>query len=233
MHFGQNKPYGGEMIETRNLTKIYKLGDTDVIGAKEINLKIEEGEFLSIMGPSGSGKSTLLYLIGGLDKPTSGDVLIDGVNIVEMEERALCEVRRDKIGFIFQEFNLISTLTAIENTLVPLIPMGVSDDEMERGMKLLESFDLKDRIDHLPGQLSGGQQQRVAIARALINEPEIVLADEPTGELDTKSGDELIQLMEEMNRREGVTFIIVTHDPVVSGKTRRTIFLQDGMIVKD
>jgi len=221
------------MIETRNLTKIYKLGDTDVIGAKEINLKIEEGEFLSIMGPSGSGKSTLLYLIGGLDKPTSGDVLIDGVNIVEMEERALCEVRRDKIGFIFQEFNLISTLTAIENTLVPLIPMGVSDDEMERGMKLLESFDLKDRIDHLPGQLSGGQQQRVAIARALINEPEIVLADEPTGELDTKSGDELIQLMEEMNRREGVTFIIVTHDPVVSGKTRRTIFLQDGMIVKD
>jgi ABC-type antimicrobial peptide transport system, ATPase component len=221
------------MIETRNLTKIYKLGDTDVIGAKEINLKIEEGEFLSIMGPSGSGKSTLLYLIGGLDKPTSGDVLIDGVNIVEMEERALCEVRRDKIGFIFQEFNLISTLTAIENTLVPLIPMGVSDDEMERGMKLLEAFGLKDRIDHLPGQLSGGQQQRVAIARALINEPEIVLADEPTGELDTKSGDELIQLMEEMNRREGVTFIIVTHDPVVSGKTRRTIFLQDGMIVKD
>ena len=221
------------MIETRNLTKIYKLGDTDVIGAKEINLKIEEGEFLSIMGPSGSGKSTLLYLIGGLDKPTSGDVLIDGVNIVEMEERALCEVRRDKIGFIFQEFNLISTLTAIENTLVPLIPMGVSADGMERGMKLLEAFDLKDRIDHLPGQLSGGQQQRVAIARALINEPEIVLADEPTGELDTKSGDELIQLMEEMNRREGVTFIIVTHDPVVSGKTRRTIFLQDGMIVKD
>jgi putative ABC transport system ATP-binding protein len=221
------------MIETRNLTKIYKLGDTDVIGAKEINIKIEEGEFLSIMGPSGSGKSTLLYLIGGLDKPTSGDVLIDGVNIVEMEERALCEVRRDKIGFIFQEFNLISTLTAIENTLVPLIPRGVSDDGMERGMKLLESFDLKDRIDHLPGQLSGGQQQRVAIARALINEPEIVLADEPTGELDTKSGDELIQLMEEMNRREGVTFIIVTHDPVVSGKTRRTIFLQDGMIVKD
>ena len=221
------------MIETRNVTKIYKLGDTDVIGAKEINLKIEEGEFLSIMGPSGSGKSTLLYLIGGLDKPTSGDVLIDGVNIVEMEERALCEVRRDKIGFIFQEFNLISTLTAIENTLVPLIPMGVSDDEMERGMKLLEAFGLKDRIDHLPGQLSGGQQQRVAIARALINEPEIVLADEPTGELDTKSGDELIQLMEEMNRREGVTFIIVTHDPVVSGKTRRTIFLQDGMIVKD
>jgi len=221
------------MIETRNLTKIYKLGDTDVIGAKEINLKIEEGEFLSIMGPSGSGKSTLLYLIGGLDKPTSGDVLIDGVNIVEMEERALCEVRRDKIGFIFQEFNLISTLTAIENTLVPLIPMGVSADGMERGMKLLEAFDLKDRIDHLPGQLSGGQQQRVAIARALINEPEIVLADEPTGELDTKSGDELIHLMEEMNRREGVTFIIVTHDPVVSGKTRRTIFLQDGMIVKD
>jgi len=233
MHFGQNKPYGREMIETRNLTKIYKLGDTDVIGAKEINLKIEEGEFLSVIGPSGSGKSTLLYLIGGLDKPTSGDVLIDGVNIVEMEERALCEVRRDKIGFIFQEFNLISTLTAIENTLVPLIPMGVSDDEMERGMKLLKSFGLKDRIDHLPGQLSGGQQQRVAIARALINEPEIVLADEPTGELDTKSGDELIQLMEEMNRQEGVTFIIVTHDPVVSGKTRRTIFLQDGRVVKD
>ncbi|VUT23544.1 MAG: putative ABC transporter ATP-binding protein [Candidatus Methanolliviera sp. GoM_oil] len=221
------------MIETRNVTKIYKLGDTDVIGAKEINLKIEEGEFLSIMGPSGSGKSTLLYLIGGLDKPTSGDVLIDGVNIVEMEERALCEVRRDKIGFIFQEFNLISTLTAIENTLVPLIPMGVSDDGMARGMKLLESFGLKDRIDHLPGQLSGGQQQRVAIARALINEPEIVLADEPTGELDTKSGDELIQLMEKMNRREGVTFIIVTHDPVVSEKTRRTIFLKDGEIVKD
>ncbi len=233
MHFGQNKPYGGEMIETRNLTKIYKLGGTDVIGAKEINIKIEEGEFLSVIGPSGSGKSTLLYLIGGLDKPTSGDVLIDGVNIVEMEERALCEVRRDKIGFIFQEFNLISTLTAIENTLAPLIPMGVSDDGKERGMNLLESFGLKDRIDHLPGQLSGGQQQRVAIARALINEPKIVLADEPTGELDMRSGDEIIQLMEKMNRQEGVTFIIVTHDPVVSGKTRRTIFLKDGTVVKD
>ncbi|MFQ6120684.1 MAG: ABC transporter ATP-binding protein [Methanosarcinales archaeon] len=221
------------MIKTENLTKIYKLGMVEVIGLKKVNLEVKDGEFLGVMGKSGSGKSTLLHMIGGIDKPTSGSVFIDGVNIAKLKDKKLCDLRRNKIGFIFQSFNLIPTLTTLENVLVPLAPRGASTKIKKRGKYLLERVGLGDRINHTPLQLSGGERQRVAIARALINQPKIVLADEPTGNLDTKSGEEVIQLMREMNRSEGVTFIIVTHDLHISSRVDRTIYLKDGEIIKE
>ena len=221
------------MIVTENLTKIYKLGTTEVIGNKEISLKIEDGEFTAIMGPSGSGKSTLLHMVGGLDKPTSGKVIIDGLNIAELPDQTLCNMRRDQIGFIFQTFNLLPTLTTIENVMVPMAPRGLNNETRSRGMKVLKAVGLGDRIEHTPMELSGGQQQRVAIARALVNGPKILLADEPTGNLDTKSGREVLQLMKNMNDKSGVTIIIVTHDPKVADVTNRTIYLEDGKVVRD
>ncbi len=221
------------MITTENLTKIYRLGDTEVIGNYNINLCIEDGEFAAIMGPSGSGKSTLLHMIGGLDRPTSGNILINGLNIAELSDKTLCDMRRDEIGFIFQTFNLLPTLTAMENVIVPMAPRGLNDEVRARGVRVLESVGLGDRMEHTPSELSGGQRQRVAIARALVNNPNILLADEPTGNLDSKSGREVLQLMKDMNEESGVTVIIVTHDPKVADITNRTILLEDGEIVKD
>ncbi|MDY6958053.1 MAG: ABC transporter ATP-binding protein [Halobacteriota archaeon] len=221
------------MIVTENLTKIYRLGDTEVIGNNKINLCIEDGEFAAIMGPSGSGKSTLLHMIGGLDRPTSGKVIINGLNIAELSDKTLCDMRRDEIGFIFQTFNLLPTLTTIENVIVPVAPRGLNNEVRERGVRVLESVGLGDRIEHTPSELSGGQRQRVAIARALVNAPSILLADEPTGNLDSKSGREVLQLMKDMNKDSGVTVIIVTHDPKVADVTNRTILLEDGEILKD
>ncbi|MDY6966181.1 MAG: ABC transporter ATP-binding protein [Halobacteriota archaeon] len=221
------------MIVTENLTKIYELGDTKVVGNVDINLTIKDNEFTAIMGPSGSGKSTLLHMIGGLDRPTRGKVIIDGLNIAEMSDKTLCDMRRDKIGFIFQTFNLVPTLTTIENVIVPMAPRGLYGDVWERAMMVLESVGLGDRIEHTPSELSGGQRQRVAIARALVNNPGILLADEPTGNLDTKSGKEVLELMKNMNTNSGVTVIIVTHDPKVADLTDRTIYLEDGNVIRD
>jgi len=221
------------MITTENLTKIYRLGDTEVIGNVNINLCIEDGEFVAIMGPSGSGKSTLLHMIGGLDRPTSGKILINGLNIAELSDKTLCDMRRDEIGFIFQTFNLLPTLTTMENVIVPVAPRGLDGEVWARGVHVLESVGLGDRMEHTPSELSGGQRQRVAIARALVNNPNILLADEPTGNLDSKSGREVLQLMKDMNKGSGVTVIIVTHDPKVADITNRTILLEDGEIIKD
>ncbi len=221
------------MIKVDNLAKIYKMGDVEVVGAKGINLQVQEGEFISIMGPSGSGKSTLLHLLGGLDRPTSGKIYIDGVDISELSYSDLCNVRRDKIGFVFQSFNLIPTLDVIENVFVPLAPRGISDEKRKYAKELIELVGLGDRIHHVPSKLSGGEQQRVAIARAFINNPDIILADEPTGNLDSKSGEEVMQLMKDMNIDEGVTLVIVTHDSNVGNETNRTVHLKDGEILKD
>jgi len=222
-----------EMIKVDNLTKIYNMGDTEVIGAKDINLQVKKGEFMSIMGPSGSGKSTVLHLLGGLDRPTSGKIYIDDVDISELSYSGLCNVRRDKIGFVFQSFNLIPTLNVIENVFVPLAPKGISDEKREYAKELIDLVGLGGRIHHTPNKLSGGEQQRVAIARAFINNPDIILADEPTGNLDTKNGKEVMQLMRDMNIEEGVTLVIVTHDQNVGNETDRTIHLRDGEILKD
>ena len=221
------------MIVTENLTKIYKMGTTEVIGNRDINLTIKDGEFAAIMGPSGSGKSTLLHMVGGLDKPTSGRVIINGLNIAKLSDQTLCDMRREQIGFIFQTFNLLPTLTTIENVIVPMSPRGLTAEIRTRGMNVLKAVGLADRIEHTPMELSGGQQQRVAIARALVNNPKILLADEPTGNLDTKSGRDILSLMKNMNIRSGVTVIIVTHDPKVADVTNRTIYLEDGKIVRD
>lgn len=221
------------MIVTENLTKIYRLGDTEVVGNININIRIEDGEFAAIMGPSGSGKSTLLHMIGGLDRPTSGKIMINGLNIAELSDKTLCDMRRDELGFIFQTFNLLPTLTTIENVIVPVAPRGLNGDVRARGVRVLEAVGLGDRLEHTPSELSGGQRQRVAIARALVNNPSILLADEPTGNLDSNSGREVLQLMKNMNKNSGVTVIIVTHDPKVADVTNRTIILEDGKIVKD
>lgn len=221
------------MIVTENLTKIYKMGTTEVIGNRDINLTIKDGEFAAIMGPSGSGKSTLLHMVGGLDKPTSGRVIINGLNIAKLSDQTLCDMRREQIGFIFQTFNLLPTLTTIENVIVPMSPRGLTDEIRTRSINVLKAVGLADRIEHTPMELSGGQQQRVAIARALVNNPKILLADEPTGNLDTKSGRDILSLMKNMNIRSGVTVIIVTHDPKVADVTNRTIYLEDGKIVRD
>lgn len=221
------------MIRVEDLVKIYKMGDVEVVGANNINLQVKEGEFISIMGPSGSGKSTLLHLLGGLDRPTSGKVYIDGVDISELSYSDLCNIRRDKIGFIFQSFNLLPTLNIIENVFVPLAPSGITSEKREYAKELIDLVGLGDRIHHTPNKLSGGEQQRVAIARAFINKPDIILADEPTGNLDSKSGKEVMQLMKDMNIDEGVTLVIVTHDPNVGNETDRTIHIRDGEILKD
>lgn len=222
---------GHPLIETRKLTRIY--GDGEEIRAlDEVDLQIEAGEFLSVVGPSGSGKSTLLNMIGALDRPTSGKVLVNGQNLAEMED--LDTFRAKMVGFIFQLYNLVPTLTARENVEVPMmgqVPGRAS--RRERAQELLGLVDLGHRTDHLPNQLSGGQRQRVAIARSLANQPSLVLADEPTGDLDTASGQEVIELMKQLNEKLGTTFIIVTHDLAVARRTERVLTMRDGRIVHE
>ncbi len=219
------------MIELIDVYKVYRLGIHEVQALRGVNLKIERGEFVAIMGPSGSGKSTLLYLIGCLDKPSRGRVLIEGLDTSKLSDRELTELRRDKIGFIFQQYYLIPTLTALENVELPMVFKGVPKDErIERAEELLEMVGLGEKKDRKPNELSGGEQQRVAIARALANNPSILLCDEPTGNLDTKSGRIVMDIIKRLNVERGVTVVLVTHDPSLKVYADRVIKIRDGVI---
>jgi putative ABC transport system ATP-binding protein len=222
------------LIETVDLVKTYMQGGRPLEVLKGLNLKVEPGEFTAIMGPSGSGKSTLLNMIGALDRPTSGKVYINGVDLSKLNDNKLAELRNREIGFIFQFFNLIPRMDAQGNVELPMAIAGVSrGDRHKRAQLLLELVGLGDRADHKPSQLSGGEQQRVAIARALANEPNLILADEVTGNLDSTTGDEIIHLLRDLNKEEGKTFILITHDAMVGQNTDRLIQLHDGVIMSD
>ena len=222
------------MIEIENVTKIYRMGDTEVHALDGVNLKIEKGEMVAIMGPSGSGKSTLMAILGCLDVPTSGTYRLDGLNVDSLTDNDLAEARNRKIGFVFQQFNLLARTTALDNVMLPLTYGGVSGRKRrELTEEALRKVGLGDRMHHRPNELSGGQQQRVAVARALVNSPAILLADEPTGNLDSKTGTEIIRLFQELHRESGQTVIYVTHDPFIARHTERVIRLADGLIVGD
>ena len=221
------------MIKACNITKAYNKGITKVEALKGLSFSIESGEVVALMGASGSGKSTLLSLIGGLDKCDSGSIFIDKENISALTAQKLADFRRDKIGVIFQQFHLIPTLSIVENVMLPLLPMKMKKAERYRtAMEVIEKVALHTRETHLPGELSGGEQQRVAIARALVNKPEIILADEPTGDLDSKTGEKILDLLTTFNKRGKVTIIIATHDPKIADRTGRRIILEDGQILK-
>jgi putative ABC transport system ATP-binding protein len=221
------------VIELKNVWKIYEMGDVQVKALRGINIVVKKGEFVSIMGPSGSGKSTCVNMVGCLDVPTKGSVILDGKDISTLSESELAQIRGKKIGFIFQKFNLINTLTAIENVMLPMTFQGIPFEERyERALKLLKLVELDDRIDHRPNELSGGQQQRVAIARSLSNNPEVIIADEPTGNLDSKTGNIVMDFLKKMNRDEGKTIIMVTHDEDIASYANRTEYLKDGEVLK-
>ena len=218
------------VIEAQDLTKVYKMGEMEVHALRGLSLQIAYGEIVSIMGPSGSGKSTLMNIIGCLDRPTSGEYYLDGERISKLSDDQLATIRNRKVGFVFQSFNLLSRASALANVELPLRYAGVVRGRREMARKALESVGLGDRISHKPSELSGGQQQRVAIARALINEPAIIMADEPTGNLDTKSGNEILELLLQLNREHGTTLIIVTHDPDIAANSQRIIHIRDGVV---
>lgn len=222
------------MIRAEELTKVYQMGETEVRALDGASFAIEKGEMVAIMGPSGSGKSTLMSIIGCLDVPTGGSYTLDGVMVENVSESELAEIRGRKIGFVFQQFNLLARTSALENVMLPLTYAGVSGkDRNDRAMKALERVGLGDRTHHAPNELSGGQQQRVAIARSLVNEPAILLADEPTGALDSKTGVEIMDLFQSLHKDGGQTVILVTHDSYVARHTDRIIKLSDGRIVSD
>lgn len=222
------------MIETQDVSKTYKLGDTKVRALRKVNLRIEDGEMVAIIGPSGSGKSTLLAILGCLDVPTKGVYRIDGQEVMRMNEKQLAAIRLRKFGFVFQQFNLLPRTSALENVMLPLYYSGVKGKTRQnKAMEALEKVGLQERAKSHPNQLSGGEQQRVAIARALVNNPSILLADEPTGNLDTRKGDEIVAIFQKLNRELGQTVIYVTHDPFIARHTRRIIYIQDGKLVKD
>lgn len=219
------------IIETKGLKKIYNEGHENQVNALDgIDLKIKRGDFVSVIGPSGSGKSTLLQMIGCLDRPSYGKVFIDGVDIYELDDDELAKIRREKIGFVFQRFNLIQILTAGENVQIPMTLRGLEKETAGKKMKgIMKMVGLDDRISHLPGELSGGQAQRVAIARSLANDPEIILADEPTGNLDTKTGEEIIKILKDLNKK-GITLVIITHDKGISRLATKRVKFKDGKI---
>ncbi|MDX1600322.1 MAG: ABC transporter ATP-binding protein [Anaerolineales bacterium] len=222
------------VIVTKDLRRTYLLGDIEVRALRGVSFQIKRGELLTVMGPSGSGKSTLMNLLGCLDKPNSGEYLLDDEPVEDMSEDQLAHIRNLKIGFVFQTFNLLARTTALGNCELPLIYAGVPpSDRRRRAEEALAAVGLGDRLDHQPNELSGGQQQRVAIARALINRPSIILADEPTGNLDTESGVEVMRILQDLNQEQNITVLIVTHDPFIAHHTQRIIRLQDGEIVDD
>jgi len=221
------------MIEINEVSKVYKMGKEKVVALNNVSLKINKGEFVAIIGPSGSGKSTLMHIVGGLDSPTLGSVSIEGQDISRLKDKQLSKYRNEKIGFVFQAFNLENSQTALENVMMPLIFAGVSKKERkERALKALELVGLKELAKHKPNEMSGGQRQRVSIARALVNNPEIVFADEPTGNLDSKSGENIMDLFKEINAK-GFTVIMVTHNPEEANKAKRVIKIKDGEIISD
>jgi putative ABC transport system ATP-binding protein len=220
------------VIELKDVCKDYGIGESKVKAVCDINLKIRKSEIVAIMGPSGSGKSTLLDILGCLDRPTRGKVVIDGVDVSKLDENGLAKIRREKIGFIFQFFYLIPSLTALKNVELPMTFLGSIKNKERKANELLKMVGLEGRINHRPNQLSGGESQRVAIARALANEPQIILADEPTGNLDSKSGKEVMEILVNLNKERGVTLIIVTHDPSIAKHAERVINLKDGKIIK-
>ncbi|MDD5700021.1 MAG: ABC transporter ATP-binding protein [Candidatus Nanoarchaeia archaeon] len=220
------------IIELKDVSRYYKLGDTEIKALCDVNLQIKRGDFLAIVGPSGSGKSTMMNLVGALDLSTKGDILLDGQNIEHLEESELAQIRGKKIGFVFQTFNLIPTLNAMENIALPMIFHGISKKErMERAEKILEQVGLMHRKNHFPKELSGGERQRVAIGRALANEPEVILADEPTGNLDTKTGLEIMKLFVDLNK-QGKTIILVTHNLDLIKYVQKVLKISDGRIIE-
>ncbi len=222
------------LVQTENLTKIYGKGETAVTALDHVNLTVNPGEFVAVMGPSGCGKSTLLHLIGGLDRPTEGRVLLDGHDLSRLDDRKLTELRRRHIGFVFQFYNLIPVLNALENAALPITLDGVPSAQAKaKAREWLAKVGLGDRLTHRPDQLSGGQQQRVAIARALVAEPALILADEPTGNLDTRAGDEIAGLLRQIADEWGRAILMVTHDPRIAAYADRIIFLKDGKVVDE
>jgi putative ABC transport system ATP-binding protein len=221
------------IIKLDNVWKIYKMGNVRVNALRGLNIEIKKGEFVAIMGPSGSGKSTAVNMVGALDIPSKGKIYLENHDISKLSESDLAQIRGKKIGFIFQQFNLINTLSALENVALPMVFQGVDREErIEKAKKILEMVELGDRMNHRPTELSGGQQQRVAIARSLANDPEVVLADEPTGNLDSKTGKTVMSFLKDLNRKEGKTIIMVTHDTNVAHHADRIEFLKDGKVVK-
>ena len=222
-----------KLIDLRNINKTYRNGDQELKVLKNINLTVEEGEFVAIMGPSGSGKSTLMNIIGMLDRPSTGEYFLENEDVANLGDKKLAKVRNNQIGFVFQQYFLLSKLNALQNVELPLIYAGVSQGSRKNLAKqYLEKVDLGTRMTHLPSELSGGQKQRVAIARALVNNPSIILADEPTGALDTKTGEQIMELLTELNA-EGKTIIMVTHEPEIAAYAKRQIVIRDGVISSD